>query len=67
MWTIDTIDWKKPGVEYIVNKILENSGNGKIVLMHPTEDTVRAIPTVIDNLKRQGYKITTVGELLSVK
>ncbi|HHX22831.1 MAG: polysaccharide deacetylase family protein [Tepidanaerobacteraceae bacterium] len=67
MWTIDTIDWKKPGVEYIVNKILDNAGNGKIVLMHPTEDTVRAIPTVIDNLKRQGYKITTVGELLSVK
>ena len=64
MWTIDTIDWKKPGVEYIVNKILENAGNGKIVLMHPTEDTVRAMPTIIENLHRQGFKITTVSELL---
>ncbi|MDD4570075.1 MAG: polysaccharide deacetylase family protein [Tepidanaerobacteraceae bacterium] len=65
MWSIDTIDWKKPGVEYIVNKILDNAGNGKIVLMHPTEDTVRAMPTVIENLKRQGFKLTTVSELLS--
>ncbi|HHV19559.1 MAG TPA: polysaccharide deacetylase family protein [Thermoanaerobacterales bacterium] len=64
MWTIDTIDWKKPGVEYIVNKILENAGNGKIILMHPTEDTVRAMPTIIENLHRQGFKITTVSELL---
>lgn len=65
MWTIDTIDWKKPGVDYIVNKVLSNAGNGKIVLMHPTEDTVRAMPTIIDNLHREGFKITTVSQLLS--
>jgi len=67
MWTIDTIDWKKPGVDYIVNKVLDNAGNGKIVLMHPTEDTVKAMPTIIDNLYREGYKITTVSELLSTE
>jgi len=65
MWTIDTIDWKKPGVDYIINKVIKNAGNGKIVLMHPTEDTVKAMPTIIKNLKEQGYKITTVSELLS--
>jgi len=64
MWSIDTIDWKKPGVQYIVNKVLENAGNGKIVLMHPTEETVRALPTIIDNLHREGYRITTVSEIL---
>lgn len=67
MWTIDTIDWKKPGVDYIVNKVLDNAGNGKIVLMHPTEDTVTAMPTIIENLHRQGFKITTVSELLSTE
>lgn len=65
MWTIDTIDWKKPGVDYIINKVLDNAGNGKIVLMHPTEDTVKAMPTIIENLHQQGFKITTVSELLS--
>lgn len=67
MWTIDTIDWKKPGVDFIVNKVLENSGNGKIVLMHPTDDTVKAMPTIIDNLHREGFKITTVGQLLTAE
>ena len=67
MWTIDTIDWKKPGADYIVNKVLDNAGNGKIVLMHPTEDTVKAMPTVIDNLYREGYRITTVSEVLSAE
>lgn len=65
MWSIDTIDWKKPGVDYIVKKILVNADNGKIVLMHPTEDTVRAMPVVIDNLQNQGYMITSVTGLLS--
>lgn len=65
MWSIDTIDWKKPGVDYIINKILNNAANGKIVLMHPTEETVKALPTVIDNLQNQGYKITSVSGLLS--
>ncbi len=65
MWTIDTIDWKNPGPEYIINKVLKNAGNGKIVLMHPTADTVTSLPTIIENLHNDGYKITTVGELLS--
>ena len=65
MWTIDTIDWKNPGVDYIVNKVLDNAGNGKIVLMHPTEDTVKAMPVIIDNLQQQGFKITCVSDMLS--
>ncbi|HHW02806.1 MAG TPA: polysaccharide deacetylase family protein [Thermoanaerobacterales bacterium] len=65
MWSIDTIDWKKPGVDYIVNKVLKKAGNGKIVLMHPTEDTVKAMPVIIENLQKQGYKITTITDLLS--
>ena len=64
MWSIDTIDWKKPGVDYIVNKVLDNAGNGKIVLMHPTEDTVRALPTIMENLIHQGFEICPVSKIL---
>lgn len=65
MWSIDTIDWKKPGAKYIIDKITKNAGNGKIVLMHPTEDTIAALPTVIRILHQNGYKVTTIGELIS--
>jgi peptidoglycan/xylan/chitin deacetylase (PgdA/CDA1 family) len=44
---------------------LKKAGNGKIILMHPTEDTVKAMPVIIENLQKQGYKITTVSDLLS--
>jgi probable sporulation protein (polysaccharide deacetylase family) len=65
MWSIDTIDWKKPGTKYIVDKVIKYAGNGKIVLMHPTEDTITALPTIIKNLHQKGYKITTVSDLIS--
>lgn len=64
MWSIDTIDWKKPGAQYIIDKVIKNAGNGKIVLMHPTEDTIAALPTIIENLHQKGYKITTVSDLI---
>jgi len=64
MWTIDTIDWKKPGANYIINKVIKNAGNGKIVLMHPTQDTITALPTIIKDLQQKGYKITTVSDLI---
>jgi probable sporulation protein (polysaccharide deacetylase family) len=67
MWTIDTIDWKKPGIKYITNKVIENAGNGKIVLIHPTEDTVKAMPFIIENLQQQGYKIVSVGDMLQMR
>ncbi|KXG76916.1 Peptidoglycan-N-acetylglucosamine deacetylase [Fervidicola ferrireducens] len=65
MWSIDTIDWKKPGAKYIIDKVIKYAGNGKIVLMHPTEDTIAALPTIIKNLHQKGYKITTVSDLIS--
>lgn len=40
---------------------------GKLDLMHPTDDTVKAMPTIIDNLHREGFKITTVGQLLTAE
>ena len=64
MWSIDTIDWEKPGVEVIVNRVLENHHNGAIVLLHPTEQTVDALPQILQGLKEKGYSLVTVSELL---
>ena len=37
MWTIDTIDWQKPGVAVITSRVLDNLAPGSIILAHPTE------------------------------
>src|SRR5699024_7385827 len=65
MWSIDNIDWRGDGVDLIINRVLNNPHNGAFVLMHPTEDTVNALPTKIKGLKGKGYKIGTISDLLT--
>jgi len=62
LWTADTIDWQKPEPSVIINRILSKLDNGVIVLMHPTENTVKALPAMINEIKKQGYNLVTVSE-----
>jgi len=65
MWTIDTIDWRpSSSVDYMVNKISRLKAPGAIVLMHPTDRTVAALPLIIEVLKADGYRLVTVSRLL---
>lgn len=65
MWTIDTIDWRpSSSVSYMVNKVARHAQKGGLVLMHPTDRTVEALPQIIKTLKKQGYRLVTVSTLL---
>lgn len=67
MWTIDTIDWRpSSSVEYMVNKVLKRSQPGALVLMHPTDRTVLALPRIVQGLKQGGYQLVTVSRLLQM-
>lgn len=65
MWSIDTIDWRREGSQIIINRVLKKPHNGAIILMHPVEDTVEALPTIIDELKNRGFDIGKVSDVLS--
>lgn len=64
LWSIDTVDWKRPAPEIIVNRVIKRLHNGAIVLMHPTEPTVKALPKLIKDLKSEGYKFSTVSKII---
>ena len=64
MWTIDTIDWKRPPADIIKNRVIKKLHNGAIILMHPTEPTAKALPELITEIKKAGYTITTVSDIL---
>lgn len=67
MWTIDTIDWSpSSSVPYMVAKVLRLAKPGSIVLMHPTNRTVVALPMIIQRLTHAGYHLVTVSQLLSM-
>ena len=64
MWTIDTIDWKRPAPEVIFRRVVDKIKPGAIILMHPTVPTVVALEGIIKTLKSQGYSLVTVSQLL---
>ena len=62
MWTRDTIDWRDHNADLIYNRAIKNACGGDLILMHPTEATVKALPRIIDTLQSKGFNITTVSE-----
>jgi peptidoglycan/xylan/chitin deacetylase (PgdA/CDA1 family) len=63
LWTVDTVDWKRPPPDAIVKRA-GRAGAGALVLMHPTEPTLQALPAVLAGLKARGLRATTVSEVL---
>lgn len=65
MWTIDTNDWASPGVDRIVNSVMEGAGPGRIVLLHlGGPQTPDALPRIIAGLQERGYRLVTLSEAL---
>ncbi len=66
MWSIDTIDWKKDSTkDIIIKRVTSKIHNSAIVLMHPTEETVKALPEIIKYLYENGYKIGTISDVIN--
>ena len=65
MWTIDSLDWKNPGVNQIIDRVVNNIVPGAIVLMHQAApQTPDALPVIISRLRQQGYGFGTVTQVL---
>jgi peptidoglycan/xylan/chitin deacetylase (PgdA/CDA1 family) len=68
LWTVDTNDWKLPGAQAIIQSVLKGARPGAIILMHDAggnrSETVRALPTIIKDLRQRGYRLVTVPQLL---
>lgn len=65
-WSVDTIDWRSDATkELILSRIARKLKTGSIILMHPKEITARSLEDIIQYIQGQGYKITTVTDLLS--
>ena len=62
MWTKDTIDWRDKNSDLIYKRATKNMSNGDLILMHPTEHTVKALENIILTYQNAGFKLTTVSE-----
>ncbi|MGR3276364.1 polysaccharide deacetylase family protein [Acaryochloris marina NIES-2412] len=68
LWTID--DTYEGSVDLAVQNVIKNATSGGIVLMHDgggnRELMIKALPFVISELKRQGYQLVTIPQLLNL-
>jgi peptidoglycan/xylan/chitin deacetylase (PgdA/CDA1 family) len=64
MWSIDTVDWRLPGVEKMAQKVLATAEGGSMILMHPTAKTAEFVRLAVPALKKKGLQPVSVGTLL---
>ncbi|MEX1031047.1 MAG: polysaccharide deacetylase family protein [Paenibacillaceae bacterium] len=67
LWTIDTVDWKKPNPDWIIRRIDASLEPGAMILMHPTESSSKALKRMIQKAKQRNLAVGTVSDLLSSK
>ncbi|WP_018888317.1 polysaccharide deacetylase family sporulation protein PdaB [Paenibacillus massiliensis] len=66
-WDTDSLDWKNPGTQAIIDRVVSKAHPGDIVLLHASDSvtqTHEALPVIIDKLREQGYEFVSVSELL---
>lgn len=64
-WNIDSLDWKDPGCDQIIENCVKKLSPGSIILLHNgAKNTPEALPKLIDAIKQKGYSIVPISELI---
>jgi polysaccharide deacetylase family sporulation protein PdaB len=66
IWSIDSLDWKNPGVGVIVRRVVSAAFPGAIILLHASDtchQTDLALPLILRDLRAGGWRLVTLGQL----
>ncbi len=65
MWSVDTNDWRRPGVSVVTSRAVNQAKNGSIILLHDIHaPSAAAVEGIVKGLQARGFKLVTVSELL---
>lgn len=70
---IDPKDWARPGIDKILRRALAGLDHheGNVILLHDAggdrEETVKALPRLIDAIRAHGYHFVPIHDLLRIK
>lgn len=68
LWDVDTNDYTQPTPQAIADTVVRDAQAGSIILMHdgggPRQATVAALPLIIKGLRKRGFDMVTVPQLL---
>ncbi|MBR3971555.1 MAG: polysaccharide deacetylase family protein [Ruminococcus sp.] len=64
-WDIDSLDWKDPTPQQMVDRITSKLTSGSIILMHNgAKNTPEALPMIIDAVRAEGYEFVPISEII---
>ncbi len=67
-WKQQSMDWKNPGTQAIISKVLQDAASGGIIVFHDRggnrTQTVQALQPIIAGLKEKGFRLVTVSAML---
>ncbi len=65
LWDVNSYDWKGKPAAQVVERVLERTRPGSIILMHEArdggEETIAAVRLLIPALRARGYELVTVS------
>lgn len=64
-WSVDSLDWKGLSASQILTRVNTGVHDGAIILFHNNSDhIIEALPTIIANLREQGYSMVKMSDLV---
>jgi len=67
IWAVDSLDWKNPGADYMVERVVSKAFPGAIILCHASDSSKQihlALTQMILGLRAKGYKLVTLSQLM---
>jgi peptidoglycan/xylan/chitin deacetylase (PgdA/CDA1 family) len=68
-WSVDPADYNAPGVQTIIDRVVNNARPGSIVLLHDGYffrwQTAQALPAIITGLRARGFILATLPQVLA--
>ena len=67
-WSVDPKDWATNDTSLILQRMLEKTGDGDVILLHDMSDSsVEAALALVDELAARGYRFLTVSQLAMLR
>jgi peptidoglycan-N-acetylglucosamine deacetylase len=67
-WHQETRDWSRPGAAKITRNVISDTRPGDVIIFHDAggdrSQTVKAVEDILEILYKNGYKCTTVSDML---
>ena len=65
LWSKDTVDWRDHDVALCYTRATTDVSAGELILMHPKEHTLKALPKILEYYEEHGLAVIPAGENLA--